>query len=229
MPPNFRDDLNAVAVGPDGRTYLAVGEDGSILISVNGGKDWIYRDGKTRFELNAIAFDGKTAVFVGMKSTILFLDLSDGATPENAPVQVARDGSSVAAEIIALQIRLRTLEENIKTLNNQEKLILIDESKFGVESVWQLFFRTNSYRIAILLIVFFAAQQLFTMARYNVRLAAFYRARADAITLASQAGLPWPGVPRSLNSSSVRWRPTRWISAGRREARPIGCSTWGRC
>lgn len=192
MPPGFRDDLNAVAISPDGEMFVAAGEDGAILVSHDGGKNWTYRDGKTRAELNAVAFDGKSAVIVGRNSTILTLDISGNVTLENAPVKIAMNETAVATQTRLLHERLRTIEENIQALKNREQDLIVDESRFGVDSVWQLLFRINSYRIAILLIAFFAAQHLFGMARYNFRLAAFYRARSDAMALAPQSASPWP-------------------------------------
>ena len=64
--------LNDIALTADGKTAIAVGDSGTVVVSSDGGRSWAARDSATKNFLGDIALtaDGKTAIAVGKIRTV---------------------------------------------------------------------------------------------------------------------------------------------------------------
>ncbi len=173
-----KDDLHAVAIHGAESNFgaIAVGEDGTIFVSEDGGKNWSYSDGRTREDLQAVAFDDSTAVIVGTNATILLADLSEGNSLKTADIEIALSG---LLQALAGHVAQSTVEDG----SDSEKEMDSGTDDTDANNSWIFVVQVNSLRAGILLVLIFAGQHLLALARYNFRLAAFYRARADAATM----------------------------------------------
>ncbi len=159
------EHLEAVALNQDGSIAVAVGRDGTILVSEDKGETWTSRDSRTASDLYRVTldFDGRSAVAVGENSTILWLVSSDGTLVLD---KVNSKVNSLGTD------RTEDGGDNFQKLANQ----------------YTLFERTG-----IVLLLVFLIQYLMSLTRYNLRLAAFYNARRDAIRLTTVEALPQLG------------------------------------
>ena len=75
---NITERFNAIVIAGSGKTAVAAGEAGAIIVSTDKGNTWEYIEKKSRNEIQALSFDGKVAMFVGEKSTVLRGEIFDG-------------------------------------------------------------------------------------------------------------------------------------------------------
>ena len=178
---NVDDRLLDVVLDNDGSTAFVVGHDGTILISTDHGKTWTYRDSGTASRLHAVAYGygpaGKDVIAVGEHFTILRLK---SPTYEVVPVP-----SLVGlAESSAQRGDGRTPQPARRA----------SETQSGSNLGFAYLFHINILRAGTVLILLFMVQYLTGLARYCLRLAAFYAARGDAVQLARvPRDLPRPG------------------------------------
>ena len=160
----------AVKIIGDGNRVIAVvaGDDGNIVISEDKGETWTFRDSRTASDLNAIASAGNAAVVVGENATIFRL-------------------SPPAFDVVRFPPREELAEAHARYRDNKRK----SESDGGQPEGRSLINWESPYflylalvRVGIVMILLLPAQYLTNLARYCLQLAAFYRARRDAIKLA---------------------------------------------
>ena len=93
----------------------------------------------------------------------------------------------------------------------------ITDKSTSAHTSWVFLFQTNSLRVAVLLVVMFLSQHLISLARYDIRVAAFYLARRDALSLFMQETLlSWSSTEEFERLTSTLspdgldfWRPPR--------------------
>lgn len=203
-----KDHLNAVTIGADGRSAFAVGGDGTVLVGDEGGASWRRLDSRLPNELNAVAVGEDGVVFAGGHSTILRAESSDGRVSGDFEIRVVSSGQLVEQELVNLRTERDTIGRKLKTLKDRmgdEEVrgqaitggcAVDDEECVSRSSVspWIFLLQTNSLRAAILVVLIFLSQHLITLARYDLRLAAFYLARGDALLLSEPATLSWSSI-----------------------------------
>lgn len=203
-----RDRLNAVAIGADGRSAFAAGRDGTVLVSVDGGTSWERPASGLPNALNAIGVGEDGVVFVGDGSTILRAESSDGRVSGDFEVKIVSSGQLVEQDLANLKTERNTIRGKLKALGDRmtdEKVrgqaiaggcTFDDEECVSRNSVspWVFLLQTNSLRAAILVVLIFLSQHLITLARYDLRLAAFYLARGDALLLSDPDTLSWSNI-----------------------------------
>ena len=173
------DSLEAIALDKDGRIAVAVGRDGAVLVSLDRGVTWNARDSRTAQRLQSVTFsrDGKNVTVAGQDLTILRLSSSSATSDETTLM----DTVSIAKESPVKKIKNETTE----TPKNTDKTS--DDEFLKIANLY-----TIIERIGTVLIVLIMVQYLMSLARYNLRLAAFYRARRDALRLNEMERLPRP-------------------------------------
>jgi hypothetical protein len=193
-----------------------VGSDGVILWSTDGGENWTERrKGGVGLWGVALSPDGKSAVAVGREQSIStsaselaqvslssslnaidsalqslrvspydLLDKAEALELRNElarPLQTARDIEKRRKEIILFQ----TTGESVKKKED-------DSGKNAIGALQdRAFLTTQAIRITAVMFALFLVQFLISLYRYNIRLAGFYDARADALLLADQSSFPW--------------------------------------
>jgi len=169
--------LNAVALSGDGTVAIAVGDDGTILVSTDRGGNWNSRDSGTSNDLNAVALEkGDTAaLIVGDNRTILRLTL-----PE-------QEDLSEITSVGELQIRRHHSEEEREKIEQLEQ-----QEEFDILSGSVLVY-TMPLRAGFVLVFMLWVWQMANLMHYNLRLAAYYDARADAMRLFRSEELSRPG------------------------------------
>lgn len=162
---NVSDDLNAVALSNNGKDAIVVGEYGTVLVSHDHGKHWKPLDSKSANDLLAVEFiDNKTGIVVGKNMSLLRAKSSGNKGDDSiTPVNVPK---------------LKTTETR-KPANNEQSSISERMIQLGI------------IRTAIIVLALFLGNHLISFSRYNIRLAAFYDGRRDAI-LISRKDIPKP-------------------------------------
>jgi photosystem II stability/assembly factor-like uncharacterized protein len=96
--PTIVVELNSVALSADGSTMLAVGENGSVLRSVDRGKTWAVARSGTKADIMSVALsaDGSTGIAVEDSGTIVG-SVDGGQTWDTAPSAPKADANSVVA------------------------------------------------------------------------------------------------------------------------------------
>ena len=178
---NVGDRLRAVALDDDGGTAVVVGHDGTILISTDRGRNWIFRDSRTAHRLYAAAygFDGKDVIAVGEHSTILRL---------SSPDYVLVPGPSLTGLTEAVM-----KEGDGSKPQPTKRRSETEDDGFGAS--YSYLINLGVLRMGTVLIILLLAQYLTSLARYCLRLAAFYDARQDAVRLAELRN----AIPRPEN------------------------------
>ena len=160
-------NLNAVTLNADGSDMIAVGEDGTVLVSTDRGKNWVRRNSGTAVDLNTVALekDARAALIFGDDRTTLEM-LSSGQEP------FAR-----IAPIEGLRI--------VKPLSEEEKDNIDEEVEKGESNIFRptIIIYSSSLRIGSILVLLLWIRHAAGMMLYNLRLAAYYDARADAAGL----------------------------------------------
>ncbi len=145
------DRLNAVALDEDGGRAVAVGRDGAILVSTDRGKGWHSRDTGTANELHAVTLDRKGMVAIA----------------------VGEKGTILRSESSSEGV---FLEFESITPRRQDSSPVSTETVLFTELVYP-----NVLIIGPILVLMFVIRYLVVLTRYNLRLAAFYDARGDAV------------------------------------------------
>lgn len=196
------NDLDDVALSADGGIAVAAGEDGRILVSVDGGANWCARDSRTADGLYAVALadaagGGARAYIGGENATALRLDILPGQCEGNvdivlwsAPVE-NRSAAPAPEEAESDPYAGWPIEERLTVAIYRDIMIRL-------------------FQIGIVLLLIFLIQHLVALARYDIRLAAFYHARADAILMSEDKPLPHPDpidgferIARALSPDNV--------------------------
>ena len=165
VPSNTGNHLDDVALSGDGRIAVAAGRDGEILVSVDGGANWCARDSRTANRLSAVALasvegGGEHAYIGGENATALRLDISPAACEGNV-------------DIVQWNAPEETEDDPYAGLSPEQRFTVVIYRDI----------MAHLFRIGIVLLLIFLVQHLVTLMRYNLRLAAFYHARADAIKM----------------------------------------------
>ena len=209
--PDITADLFGVALAADGKAGIAVGPNGAVLTTANGGASWTVRDPDISADLFGVVLtaDGRTGIAVGRRSTIIrssAANLSASYTMETIERQV--DESDPTIEHVPSNYR-RDFRDGRKTLRDleQKKEDLLQEIRdFELAGIYsktsdnekptalENTTSVGSIRIGILVSLLFLVQILVSLSRYNIRLAGFYSARADALAIL---------MPRSQNKYSI--------------------------
>lgn len=165
------DNLEAVELNEDGRIAVAVGRDGTVLMSRDGGESWSSLDTGTAQRLYSIALsnDAKSGIAVGENSTVLHLS----STRPFLTSTTLLDTVDIIKDAVLQSDDRRKVEAS-------EKL----------ETIASIF--TLTERIGTIVILLIMVHYLMSLARYNLRLAAFYQARRDTIHLNEMEELPRP-------------------------------------
>ena len=174
------NNLYAVVLGSDGRIAVAVGRDGTILVSEDNEKEsWKSRISRTRDGLEAVAFGvaEKALMIVGEGEAIL---RSESTEEEIFPEM----------ELVRLKDDTRTPPQPDMAPGDRTP---DDESSRLLSQELRALFQGNLLRAVITVLFLFMAQHLFGLARYEFRLAAYYDARRDAILLVPKDAFPRPG------------------------------------
>ena len=239
--PDQEDRRDIVDVAVHGGNFLAVGDGGLQMASIDG-RNWNSPKGFQGNDLTSIAINGNgtAAVSVGADGTILFALtdrnwwagshagrplwklISVRTTSEFSGVTfVAEDKFAVVGEMTRMQgnvseqtsVYLCDLYENTNQLSPNAPCVLADgvgkivreermESASGdgvdkavdggdnirwwADETFIELLQNNVIRLGTIMLFLFMASHLFRLARYYSRLAAYYRARADAFALSSQ-------------------------------------------
>lgn len=170
--------LNAVVLGSDGGIAVAVGRDGTILVSEDKEKKvWKPRNSRTKSELEAVAFgvDEKTLMIRGRgegeSDTILRSESTDEKNfPEMKMIPLKDDTRAPPQSDVVP-------DDSTPDNGSSGWLSGLGDKESGV-----LTYLTLLRGITIFLFIFMA-QHLFGLARYEFRLAAFYQACGDAVSL----------------------------------------------
>ena len=145
------DRLNAVALDEEGGRAVAVGRDGAILVSTDHGKGWHSRGAGTASELHAVTLDKKGMVAIA----------------------VGERGTILRSESSSKGV---FLEFESITPRRQDSSPVSTETVFFTGLVYR-----NVLLIGPILVLILVVRYLVVLTRYNLRLAAFYDARGDAI------------------------------------------------
>ena len=169
--------LEAVSLGDNGKTAVAVGRDGIVLVSEDKGMSWTFRDSRTANRLYGVALDAQsgTAIIVGDDSIILRLrseSSSDKISPEMTTVP--KDDLPFPEE------------------SGPEKSGAVEQQEDQQPPLLIGLIQNNFLRVGITVLFMFMAQHLFGLARYKLRLAAYYDARRDVILLTTPDDFPRP-------------------------------------
>lgn len=172
VPSGTGNRLNDVALSGDGRIAVAAGQDGRILVSVDGGANWCARDSRTASRLDAVALapvdGGEAHAYIGGENaTALRLEIS----PETCEGNV---------DIVRWNAPEETEDDPYAGLSSEQRFTVIIYRDI----------MAHLFRIGIVLLLIFLVQHLVALVRYNLRLAAFYHARADAILMSEDKPLP---------------------------------------
>ena len=229
----------------DPQNAIAVGESGTILRSEDGGKSWSSFASTTGNNLKRVDFvDLQTAFAVGEGGEILtsrVYALAQVGAPAPQLMQQLRSGDLVAdlkkhpiAEafarrgfFVSLEASQNTILSNEETTKKRDADIIAfresapKDSGTGLEG---LVGQTTVIRVAILALLAFLLQLLVNLYRYNMRLAAYYSARADALVLSfSERHDLWRLIdafsPDSLDFGRAPKSPTQQIADVVRAAR----------
>ena len=215
------EDLRAVAFSGDGQVAIAVGEDGATWVSVDGGKEWDRRASRVGDTLEAVALnhDGSTAVAVGGDGTILVFTTRDkewkqraSGTPQSLSAVAIIDDGETAIVVGDNATVLRSKNGSFSRFSKLKAAFAEEEAVFTEERERQspqedtrrdsvlstVDFETNFLRVGTVLILLFMVRYLISLTRYNLRLAAFYDARRDAIRLTGTETFPRPASVRDL-------------------------------
>ncbi len=160
---NIADTLESVALNHNGSIAIAVGRDGTILVSANKGDTWGSRNSGT-----ASDFNGVTLGLDGMSAAVV--------GKNSTALWLESSGESLVLD----QITVVQKEDN--------KFEVAEFSKFEKIATFESYF----LRVAVTLVLWLMAQYLMSLTRYNLRLAAFYNGRRDAIRLAPTEAFPQP-------------------------------------
>ena len=172
------NSLEAVALGGDGKRAVAVGRDGTVLVSWDNGEKWSFHNSRASSTLRAVAFDtkGETAIIVGDNSVILMVEFS----------------SDEVADVSILQKRILEAKDMEKQPATSPIDSLSEASDIRRADLMLILILAYLTRAGIVLVFLFLAQHLFGLFRYQLRLAAYYRARRDAFQLIPENEFPWP-------------------------------------
>ena len=197
------DDLTAVSIYNHGQSAIAVGADGTVLVTTDSGITWGRVDNEVASELMSIALGKQHAIVVGDRSTILQIESIGGRAAYSVNIERILSSTSFKQELSKLDQNKREIKRQLDELINRKQL---EETKMefligqmqrednnideeGSVSSWIVMFQINSLRLAILVIVIFLSQHMIGLARYNIRLLGFYRARRDAMSLIDPVAL----------------------------------------
>ena len=181
----------------DGKRGWAVGWNGTILSSQNGGETWQVQTSGTTNHLWSMQFaaDGKRGWAVGDKGTILRLDPPDLTTLNEAidlkGVQAALSALGITEQAIGPTLTLLAAFETNRTQRREEierEQTEVKNRKTSLQEMltvqhdpMEVYFFVARFSFA--LVLFFLVSILVSVYRYSLRLAAHYDARADALGL----------------------------------------------
>ena len=166
--------LNDVAVDPDGKSFVAVGDNGTVLLTADGGANWCQPDAGTGADLDAVAFgrDGDTAFAFAVgqadeRMTLLKIDPSDCGKPAT-PIMVDLPDVLTGEE---------RATKNPSPVTPDLEFIVI-------------YLTIGFVRLAAILVFLYMVHHVIGLIRYYLRLAAFYEGRADAVLMTDGKQLP---------------------------------------
>ena len=192
-----RERLNAIAIDEDGKTAIAAGRKGTILVSADSGQNWHYVESNSANDIEALTFDGVVAIFVGENSSILRSDLSDVQAVRDMNVEIISNTVEVGLKRERLNAQKDGLEVLLEDLTSyHEKTVGEPEEQrqAGFRSPEYFFLQTNALRVGIIVILMFMSQHLMVLARYDFRLAEFYQARRNVVHLAMEDVVSWTSM-----------------------------------
>ena len=178
----------------DAETGWAVGDSGTILATGDGGATWAPQTSGTRSNLYAVQFlDAKTGWAVGNSGQMVkieapdvftYADIASDAALKQALTQMPPDGIVDPAPFLA---SLEAIEKN-RDLETSIRIALqsqITGTEAGGVSVFgQKFDLTlNITRVGLVALILFLVGVFSGLYRYNLRMAAFYDSRADALVM----------------------------------------------
>ena len=238
------NNLYAVALGGDGGIAVAVGRDGTILVSNDEEKKiWKSRNSRTRDGLEAVAFgvDERALMIVGEGDEGEAILRSESTEEEIFPEM----------EMVRLEGDTRTppqpdapqpdMAPGDRTPDDESSRLLSQELRALIQG--------NLLRVVITVLFMFMAQHLFGLARYEFRLAAYYNARRDTILLVPADAFPRPGnideleqlmqalspddleigrPSKTIMDRMMRMMMDRFIPEGRRRGGNCACKA-GKC
>lgn len=196
------NDLNSVAMNRSATAAVAVGEDGTILLALTdpdwwAGKfreeEWAWEsiDLRTTSEFTGVTFVSEDEfVIVGHKrivrgsdsrrTSLYFCDLPDNLNSTT---------SSQEVDCFPVDGIEKALEEKSPKSGGEDDVGAAardyDTNWWSNRAFIELL-QTNVIRIGTITLFVFLASHLFRLARYYSRLAAYYRARSDALGLSSE-------------------------------------------
>ena len=184
---NVGDDLNGVALSGDSRIAVLVGDDGLVLdfdVQEEGCSNVRFGKVVTEHQFYALVLDEDSGVAI-----VVGEDLMIGHFPRSV------ERSSPRIETVTVErVRKRLTEEERLTEEQrraEEEQRREEEAKKAradalSEFAWQVYFYSTSLRVGIIVILMFWVGHLVGLIRYHLRLAAYYDARGDAITLVGE-------------------------------------------
>ena len=206
----FKRTFYAVYFLADGRAGWAVGREGTILATADGGETWEPRTSGTKERLYGVQFlaDGRAGWAVGGGGTILVSRRQEPvpAVPSIEPnsdalIQFLSKNpppSLFMAPVYKEQLE-NQIEESKELERTREQLVTEIQAfqagagggkKAGTQGATEdgkssISFLTNTtaIRAGIIVLILFLVQILVHLSRYNTRLAGFYGARADVLLL----------------------------------------------
>ena len=173
-----------------------VGAGGTIRVTTDGGTTWTSQTSGTSQVLDGVHFvNAKEGWVVGWNGTIL---KSDKSTIKSITEQLKEvSNPSKILEILGL-LRKRGLEyvlgqndilqriQTMKTRHQELEKLLKTPDKPSGSAVESFFGRYTIIRFGVMSFIAFFLQLLVSLYRYNMRLAAYYDARGDALFFAAQ-------------------------------------------
>ncbi len=192
------NSLEAVALSGDGKIAVVVGRDGDVLVSEDSGKrTWTSRESSTANRLYAVALvhepnsgsRARALVVVGEDSIIL---RSESYSSEPSSGEIFPVMETVWSKVDARREQQARAEDEAPGAGRRS-----DPGKPSGEKSLQPWwinltdhFQHYSLLVGTIVLFMFMAQNLFGLVRYNLRIAAFYHARRDAILLTRVTEFP---------------------------------------
>ena len=251
-------NLTDIAIAPDGRRAITVGDSGTVAVSADGSESWSVRQSGTGNPLTdiAIAPDGRRAIAVGWNGTIITSKAWGGVLPalpdridaldealrsgnlerpiddvavfyreearnlarQTATTETEKTKSVQDIAVLEATAGLRTqtfmeglLQGNVGGLTTSFNRLqigsgtetngangradIVKEALAGEQTALErgentARLTTTAVRIGVVAIVLLLVQIFVSLSRYNMRLAGFYDARADAILYLNPKELP---------------------------------------
>ena len=205
----------------DAQTGWAVGTGGAIRATADGGRTWIQQDSGTNESLWSVHFvDTSRGWIAGEGGTVLavsaiYLADFDALSTPAAVIDFLRDESTaqqidaddytarmqaIGNDMSVTATRIASISSEISTLN---LVAGVAQNSSGESANPYLLISTYANRVGVILVILFLVGILVSLYRYNMRLSAFYDARADALYMMDFLDVGFDRLAEALTPDTV--------------------------